>query len=37
MVFGFEAGPSGGGVTMGKAGEEKKRYVQNPTRFAEDH
>lgn len=37
MIVGFETGPSRGGVRMGKGGEEKMRYVQNPTRSAGDH
>lgn len=37
MIDGFETGPSWGGGRTGKEGEEKKRYVKNPTRSAEDH
>lgn len=37
MIVGFETEPSRGGVRMGKGGEDKARYVQNPRRSAEDH
>lgn len=37
MAVVFDIGPSGGGVRMRKGGEEKKMYVQNTIKSAEDH
>lgn len=37
MAVVFDIGPSGGSVRMRKGGEEKKIYVQNTIKSAEDH
>lgn len=36
MAVGFDIGPSEGGVRMRKGGEEKKMYVLNTIKSAED-
>lgn len=37
MAVVSDVGPSGGGVRMRKGGEEKKIYVQNTIKSADDH